>query len=156
MQTVSGRTLSIENLAAVPGQMDRVGAESDLGGEGERTAVEVGEFEVAAAGKDAFGDVGLGHADAEVVIDGPEADVEEIMGGRGQGQTVIGGIRASLGVGMDMGGLQGDIGRFGRYEAVTRQGAGEVVARDDRDLETGVPAPAKLGLVGSLVLADLS
>ncbi len=52
-------------------------------------------------------------------------------------------------------GLQGDIGRLGSYEAVTSQGAGEVVARDDGDLETGVPAPAKLGLVGSLVLADL-
>ncbi len=56
---------------------------------------------------------------------------------------------------MDVRGLQGDIGRLGRDEAVTRQGAGEMVARDDRDLETGVPAPVQLGLVGRLVLADL-
>ncbi len=58
-----------------------------------------------ATGEDGFGDVGIGHADAEVVIDGPEPGVEEIMGGRGQGQAVLGGIRASLGVGMDMRGL---------------------------------------------------
>ncbi len=56
---------------------------------------------------------------------------------------------------MDVRGLQGYVGRLERDEAVTRQGAGEVVARDDGDLETGVPAPAKLGLVGGLVLADL-
>jgi len=37
--------------------------------------VEVGEFEVRAAGEDRFGDVGLGYLDAEVVIDGPEAGV---------------------------------------------------------------------------------
>ncbi len=76
--------------------MDRVGAESGLRREGKMAAVEVGELEVTAAGKDRLGDVGLGHADAEVVIDGPEAGVEEIMGRRGQGKTVIGGIRPSL------------------------------------------------------------
>jgi hypothetical protein len=108
-----------------------------------------------AAGEDGLGDVGMGHANTEVVIDGPEAGVEEIMGGRGQGQAVIRGIRASLGVGMYVRGLQGDIGRLGRDEAVTRQGAREMLARNDRDLETGVPTPAKLGLVGRLVLADL-
>jgi hypothetical protein len=51
-----------------------------LGGEGERAAVKVGEFEVRAPGKDGFGDVGMGHANAEVVIDGPESGVEEIVG----------------------------------------------------------------------------
>ena len=51
-----------------------------MGREGERAVVEVGEFEVRAAGEDGFGDVGKGHADAEVVIDGPEAGVEEIVG----------------------------------------------------------------------------
>ena len=55
---------------------------------------------------------------------------------------------------MDMGGLQGDVGRFGGDQPVTGQGAGEVVARDDRYLETCVPASVKLGLVGRLVLAD--
>ncbi len=65
--------------------MGGVGAESGLGREGERVAVEVGEFEVRAPGKDGFGDVGLGHAGAEVVIYCPEAGVEEIMGRRGQG-----------------------------------------------------------------------
>ena len=65
--------------------MSGVGTERGLGREGERAAVKVREFEVRAAGEDRFGDVGLGHADAEVVIDGPEAGVEEIMGGRGQG-----------------------------------------------------------------------
>jgi hypothetical protein len=76
--------------------VDRVGAERGLGRERERAAVEVGESEVESAGKDRLGDVGLGHADAEVVIDGPEAGVVEIMGRRGQGETVIGGIRPSL------------------------------------------------------------
>jgi len=46
-----------------------------LGCEGERAVVEVGEFEVRAAGEDRFCDVGLGYLDAEVVIDGPEAGV---------------------------------------------------------------------------------
>lgn len=131
----------------MPGEVGGVGAESGLGSEGERTSVKVREFEVRSSGKDGLGDVGMGNADAEVVIDGPEAGVEEIMGRRGQDQAVIGGIRPSLGVGMDVRGLQRHIGRPGRDELVTRQGAGEMVARDDRDLETGVPAPAKLGLV---------
>jgi len=89
----------------VPGEVGGVGAESGLGGEGERAAVKVGEFEVRAAGEDGFGDVGLRDLDAEIVIGGPEAGVEEIMGGRGQGQAVIWRIRASLGVGMDVRGL---------------------------------------------------
>ena len=42
--------------------------------------MEVGEFEVRAAGEDRFGDIGMSHADAEVVIDGPESGVEEIVG----------------------------------------------------------------------------
>ena len=67
---------------AVPGEVGAVGAESGFGGEGERAAVEVGELEVGAAGKDRFGDVGFGDLDAEVVVDGPEACVEEIVGGR--------------------------------------------------------------------------
>jgi hypothetical protein len=70
----------------VPGEVLRVGAEGGLRGEGERTAVEVGELEVRTAGEDGFGDVGLGDADAEVVVDGPEAGVEEVVGRRGQGQ----------------------------------------------------------------------
>ena len=57
----------------MPGDVDGVGAEGDLGCEGERAAVEVGELEVGAAGKDGFGDVGLGDLDAQVVVDGPEA-----------------------------------------------------------------------------------
>jgi hypothetical protein len=80
----------------MPGEVGGAGAKSGLGCEGERVAVEVGELEVRAAGKDRIGDVGLGHADAEVVIDGPEAGVEEIMGRRGQGQAVLGAVRASL------------------------------------------------------------
>jgi hypothetical protein len=150
-----GSSLTLLVMAAMPGEVDAVGTESGLGCERERAAVKVRQLEVTAAGEDGFGDVGMGHADAEVVIDGPETGVEEIMGGRGQGEAVIGGIGASLGVGMDMRGLKGDIGRLGRDEAVTGQCAGEAVARDDRDLETGVPAPAKLGLIGGLVLADL-
>jgi hypothetical protein len=65
-------------------------------------AVELGEFEVRAAGENGLGDVGLGHANTEVVIDGPETGVEEIMGRRGQGQAVVGFIWPSLGVGMDV------------------------------------------------------
>ncbi len=94
--------LRSKHFAAVPGKVDRIRTESGLRREGERTSVEVSEYKVAAAGEDGLGDVGLRDADAEVVIDGPETGVEEIMGRRGQGQTVIGGIRASLGVGMDV------------------------------------------------------
>jgi len=50
-------------------------------------AVEVGEFEVGAAGEDGFGDVRVGDLDTEVVVDGPESGGEEVVGGRGQGQT---------------------------------------------------------------------
>ena len=62
----------------MPGEVGGVGAEGGLGGEGEPPAVEVGEFEVGAAGEDGFGDVGLGDADAQVIVDGPEADVEGV------------------------------------------------------------------------------
>ena len=72
-------------MLSVPGEVGGVGAEGGLGREGERAAVEVGEFEVGSAGEDGFGDVGLGDLDAEVVIDGPETCVEEIVGGRRQG-----------------------------------------------------------------------
>ena len=89
----------------MPDEVGWVGTERGLGREGERAAVKVGELEVRSAGQDGFGDVGMGDADAEVVIDGPEAGVEEIMGGRGKGQAVIRGIRPSLGVGADVGGL---------------------------------------------------
>jgi hypothetical protein len=41
----------------VPGEVLRIGAEGGLRGEGERAAVEVGEFEVRTAGEDGFGDV---------------------------------------------------------------------------------------------------
>ncbi len=69
---------------AVPGEVGQIGAESGLGREGERAAVKVGEFEVRPAREDGFGDVGMGNADAEVVIDGPEPGVEEVMGRRSQ------------------------------------------------------------------------
>ena len=73
------------NRVAVPGEVGGVGSEDGLGREGERAAVQVGEFEVGASGEDGFGDVILGDADAEVVIDGPETGIEEVMGGRGKG-----------------------------------------------------------------------
>ena len=63
--------------------MGGVGAEGGLGREGEAPAVEVGELEVAAPGQDGFDEVGLGDADAEVVVDVPEAFVEEVVRGRG-------------------------------------------------------------------------
>ena len=44
--------------------------------------MEVGEFEVGAAGEDGFGDIGLGDLDAQIVVDGPESCVEEIVSGR--------------------------------------------------------------------------
>ena len=78
----SSLTLSV---AAVPGEVGGVRPEGCLGREEERVVVEVGEFEVGAAGEDGFGDVGLGDLDAQVVVDGPKACVEEAMGGRGQG-----------------------------------------------------------------------
>ena len=60
-----------------------------MGCEGERAVVEVCEFEVGAAGEDGFGDVGLGDLDAQVVVDGPEAGIEEIVGGTIMGSDPI-------------------------------------------------------------------
>ncbi len=77
--------LICEDFTSMPGKVRGFRTECYLSREGEWAAVEIGEFEVAAPGKDGFGDVRLGHADAEVVIDGPEAGVEEIVGGRGKG-----------------------------------------------------------------------
>jgi hypothetical protein len=54
-----------------------------LGREGEPPAVEVGELEVRSARVDGFDEVGLGDADTQVVVDGPEAGVEEVVRGRG-------------------------------------------------------------------------
>jgi len=68
-----------KHFVAVPGEVGGVGAEGGLGREGEGAVVEVGELEVASAGEDGFGDVGLGDLDAQVVVDGPEAGVEEIV-----------------------------------------------------------------------------
>jgi hypothetical protein len=75
-------SLTLLVMVAVPGEVGGVGAEGGLGCEGEMSAVEVGEFEVGAAGEDGFGDVGFGDLDAQIVVDGPEAGVEEIVGGR--------------------------------------------------------------------------
>ena len=66
----------------MPGEMGWVGAEGGLGCEGEWAVVEVGEFEVGAAGEDGFGDVGLGDLDAQVVVDRPEACIEEVVRGQ--------------------------------------------------------------------------
>ena len=77
-----GSSLTLLVMVAVPGEVGGVGAEGGLGREGERAAVEVGEFEVGAAGEDGFGNVGLGDLDAQVIVDGPEACVEEIVGCR--------------------------------------------------------------------------
>jgi hypothetical protein len=71
------------------GEVDEVGAEGGLRAEGEAAAVEVGELEVVAAGEDGFDEIGLGDADAQVVIDGPEASVDEVVGGRGQVQVIL-------------------------------------------------------------------
>ncbi len=76
----------------MPSEVRGVGAESGLRREGERAAVKVGKFEVRAARDDGFGDVGLGHADAEVVIDGPEAGVEESIGSLIMGLGMINGV----------------------------------------------------------------
>ncbi len=73
-----GTGLAGEDFPAVPGEVGGVGAEGGLEREGKPPAVEVGEFEVGAAGEDGFGDVGLGYADAQGVVDGPEAGVEEV------------------------------------------------------------------------------
>ena len=69
----------------MPCEVGGIGAEVGLGREGERAVVEVGELEVGASGEDGFGDIGLGDLDAQVVVDGPEAGIEEIVGGRRQG-----------------------------------------------------------------------
>lgn len=65
-----------EDFLSMPGEVGEVGAESGLWRERERAAVEVGEFEVGSAGEDGLGYIGLGDADAEVVIDRPEDSVE--------------------------------------------------------------------------------
>ena len=77
-----GSSLTLSVVAAVPGEVGGVGAEGRLGREGKRAAVEVGELEVGAAGEDGFGDVGFGDLDAQVLVDGPETGIEEIVGGR--------------------------------------------------------------------------
>ena len=51
--------------------------------------MEVAELEVRAAGQDGFDEVGLGDADAKVIVDGPESGVEEVVGCRGQGQVLL-------------------------------------------------------------------
>jgi hypothetical protein len=73
----------------MPGEMGRIGAEGGLGVEGEGFAVEVGEFEVVAAGEDGFGDVRVGDLDAEVVVDGPESGVEEFGETSGESQRAF-------------------------------------------------------------------
>lgn len=89
MPKPKARLRSPEHLTAVPGDVGGVGAEGGLGREGEAAAVEVGELEVTSAGEDGFDEVGLGDADAEVVVDGPEACVEEVVGGRGQAVLIV-------------------------------------------------------------------
>jgi hypothetical protein len=88
-EEILGNALLVEHLPAVPGEAGWVGAEGGFRAEGEAAAVEVGELEVVAAGQDGFDEVGLGDADAQVVIDGPEASVEEVVGGRGQVQVIL-------------------------------------------------------------------
>ncbi len=80
-----GNSLSLLVMAAVPGEVGGIRAQGGLRREGERVTVKIGEFEVRSAGEDGFGDVGLRDLDAEIVIGGPEAGVEEIMGRRGKG-----------------------------------------------------------------------
>ena len=53
-----GTGLAGEDFTSVPGEVGGVGAEGGLGREGEAAAVEVGEFEVRAAGEDGFGNDG--------------------------------------------------------------------------------------------------
>ena len=79
-------------VVAVPGEVGGVGAQGGLGREGERAVVEVGEFEVGAAGDDGFGDVGAGDLDAQIVVDGPDAGVE----GGGAGPKVTGSGRTLM------------------------------------------------------------
>ena len=73
-----GTGLSGEDFPPMPGEVGGVGAEGGLGREGEAATMEVGELEVRAAGEDGFGDVGLGDADAQVVVNSPEAGVQEV------------------------------------------------------------------------------
>jgi hypothetical protein len=53
--------------------------------------VEVGALEVAAPGEDGLGDVRLGDADAEVVVDGPEPGLEEVAGAGRKRVRLLGG-----------------------------------------------------------------
>ena len=57
-----------ERLPFMPHQARGGGAE---GAEGEAAALEVGELKVRSAWEDGFDEVGLGDADAEVVVGGP-------------------------------------------------------------------------------------
>ena len=63
----------------MPGEAGGIGAEGRLGAEGEAAAVEVAELEVTAAGQDGFDEIGLGQADTEAFVDGPNAGIEEVM-----------------------------------------------------------------------------
>ena len=73
----------------MPGEVGGVRPESGLRCEAERAAVQVGEFEVRATGKDGFGDVGMGHADTQVVMDGQEPGIEEFRCGRQREKTQL-------------------------------------------------------------------
>ena len=80
-----GSSLALSVVVAVPGEVGGVRAERGLGREGERAVVEIGERKVAAAGEDGFGDVGFGDLDAQIVVYGPKAGIEEVVGCRGKG-----------------------------------------------------------------------
>ena len=81
--------------------------------------------------------------------------VKEGVGGRGERQTVIGGVGPMLRVGFNMGGLE-EVKACGGGEPVARESAGEAMSRYHLAGEAGAAAAAELGLVDGLVLTDLS
>lgn len=51
--------------------------------------MEVGEFEVGSAREDGFGDIRVGEANTQVIVEGPESGVEEVGETSGKSQRAF-------------------------------------------------------------------
>jgi hypothetical protein len=71
-----------------------------------------------------FGKLGGSHADAEIIIQRPQAGVEEPVGVFAQGETVARIVVPAVGKAVDVRGVH-NAAAIHRHQAVTGQGAGE-------------------------------
>jgi len=75
------------------------------------------------------------------------------VGVGGEGEAVAGIVVAAFGVLVNVGSL--DDVTFGRFQLISGEGAGELIATGDTDLETTVTALFLCGLEGVGVLPEL-